>query len=84
MKVGSGGVGALVAYYDGLARERAGPERGPVGYYVDPDEPPGRWWGAGCDAVGLAGEVAPGELANMLQALHPLAGERLGRGMLEG
>ena len=78
LKVGSGGVGALVAYYDGLARE--GPGAGPVGYYADPDEPPGRWWGAGCNAVGLAGEVAPGELANMLQAVHPHTGVRLGRG----
>ncbi len=36
----------LLAYYAGLAedRERPGRGRGPVDYYLDPDEPPGRWW----------------------------------------
>ena len=39
----------LLAYYAGLAedRERPGPGRGPVDYYLDPDEPPGRWTGGG-------------------------------------
>ena len=52
----------LIDYYAGLARDqlrRDGVGRGPVDYYLDPDEPPGRWWGSGCAAVGLDGEVVP-------------------------
>ena len=49
----------LLDYYAGLAedRDRPGLARGPVDYYLDPDEPPGRWWGAGRHALGLGGEV---------------------------
>ncbi len=49
----------LLAYYAGLAedRERPGPGRGPVDYYLDPDEPPGRWRGSGRHALGLDGNV---------------------------
>src|SRR5690606_20056107 len=77
LKVGAAGVGGLVAYYAKLVRD---PGQGPVGYYVDPEEPPGRWWGAGCPAVGLEGEVVDGQLASMLEGQHPLAGKPLGRG----
>ncbi|NLD76792.1 MAG: relaxase domain-containing protein, partial [Acidimicrobiales bacterium] len=30
---------------------------GPGRYYLDGDEPPGRWLGRGADALGLDGEV---------------------------
>ncbi len=58
---------------DGLAR-------GPIDYYLDPAEPPGRWWGQGCAAVGLGGEVGAAELEALLVARHPRSGARLGRG----
>lgn len=83
LKIGPGGIGSLVRYYDGLARDqlaRDGTSRGPVDYYIDADEPPGRWWGTGRHAVGLDGDVRPGQLARMLQAQHPLTGAKLGRG----
>ena len=86
LKVGPGGVGALVRYYDGHARDqlaRDGTSRGPVDYYVDADEPPGRWWGSGRHAVGLDGDVLPGQLARMLEAQHPATGRKLGRGFGE-
>lgn len=75
-------VARLIDYYAGLAEDqqrRDGLARGPVDYYVDPDEPPGRWWGSGCDAVGLEGEVEPGQLRRILDARHPHIGQVLGR-----
>ncbi len=68
-------VPALVDYYAGLAADqlhRDGLSRGPMDYYLDPNEPPGRWWGQGCTAVDLAGDVRPEQLAAMLQARHPV------------
>ncbi len=41
-------VGGLLAYYAGLATDQArrdGASRGPIDYYLDPAEPPGRWRG---------------------------------------
>jgi len=72
----------LVDYYAALAddqKHRDGSSRGPVDYYVDPDEPPGRWWGRGCGAVGLAGDVEADQLRHMLEARHPHTGQALGR-----
>jgi conjugative relaxase-like TrwC/TraI family protein len=71
-------VARLIDYYVRLAedQQRRGLARGPVDYYVDPDEPPGRWWGSGCDAEG---EVEPDQLSRMLEARHPHAGQVLGR-----
>lgn len=82
LRASGGDVAHLLRYYGGLAEDRArgGPARGPVDYYLDPDEPAGRWWGEGCEAVGLAGEVQSDQLANMLQARHPASGRRVGRG----
>ncbi|MGH9244505.1 MAG: relaxase domain-containing protein [Acidimicrobiales bacterium] len=40
-------------------RHAVGAGRGPVDYYLDPDEPPGRWWGQGRAALGLDDEVVP-------------------------
>ncbi|MDP9451946.1 MAG: relaxase domain-containing protein [Actinomycetota bacterium] len=82
LKVGKAGLTALIDYYAGLADDqlrRDGTGRGPVDYYLDPDEPPGRWWGRGCAAMELAGEVQPEQLAALLQARHPAGGGRLGR-----
>jgi conjugative relaxase-like TrwC/TraI family protein len=76
-------VANVIGYYAGLAEDqqrRDGRHRGPVDYYLDPDEPPGRWWGSGLPAVGLAGEVETGQLRAMLDARHPKTGRPLGRG----
>ncbi|HEX2064067.1 MAG TPA: MobF family relaxase, partial [Acidimicrobiales bacterium] len=73
----------LIDYYAGLAEDqlrRDGRSRGPVDYYLDPDEPPGRWWGRGCAAVDLIGDVEPDQLRHMLVAGHPHTGRVLGRG----
>lgn len=72
----------LLAYYAGLAEDRArpsGPGRGPVDYYLDPDEPPGRWWGRGQTAAGVSGEVTGGGLRALLDGRHPGTGRLLGR-----
>ena len=48
LKASADQVGDLLAYYAGLAEDRdrqIGRGRGPVDYYLDPDEPPGRWLG---------------------------------------
>jgi len=82
LKAGDGGAGALVEYYASLAADqlrRDGRSRGPVDYYLDPNEPPGRWWGEGCAAMGVAGQVEPEQLARLLNARHPADGHRLGR-----
>ncbi len=61
-------VGQVLGYYAGLAADQldggGGRARGPVDYYLDPNEPPGRWWGTGRPALGLApgGPVLPKEL----------------------
>lgn len=72
----------LLDYYAGLAEDQQrgdGGGRGPVDYYLDPGEPPGRWWGEGCPAVGLAGEVAPDQLRALLVGRHPGTDRVLGR-----
>lgn len=83
LKAWKGSPGAMVDYYAGLARDhqaRDGLGRGPVDYYLDRNEPPGRWWGGGCSALGLEGDVAPEELEAMLEGRHPGSGRSLGRG----
>lgn len=77
LKASVGGLRAMVAYYGGLADARPG--RGPVDYYLDPDEPAGRWWGGGRAALGMDGDVDAAELLALLEAQHPVTGERLGR-----
>jgi conjugative relaxase-like TrwC/TraI family protein len=80
----SGGVAVLLAYYAGLAADRAGaPGRGPVDYYLDPDEPPGRWWGHGRHALGLDGSVEGKDLASLLDGRDPELAVVLGRGFGE-
>ena len=83
LKASSAALGGLLAYYAGLATDparRDGVSRGPIDYYLDPAEPPGRWWGHGCSGLGVAGEVRAEELEALLTARHPSTGARLGRG----
>ena len=45
LKASTDGLSGLLAYYAGLAEDRTrqhGAGRGPVDYYLDPDEPAGR------------------------------------------
>lgn len=81
LKASGDRLGGLLAYYAGLAEDRShdGPGRGPVDYYLDPDEPPGRWCGNGRTALGLEGTVAGDELRAVLDAHHPTTGAGLGR-----
>ncbi|QYG91000.1 relaxase domain-containing protein [Iamia sp. SCSIO 61187] len=81
LKAAGDRLGGLLAYYAGLAedRQRPGPPRGPVEYYLDPDEPAGRWWGRGRHALGLDGEVSGEDLRAVLEGHHPRSGARLGR-----
>lgn len=82
LKASADRVDGLLDYYAGLAQSHAktdSPHRGPVDYYLDPDEPPGLWWGHGREALGVSGEVDAGDLRAVLQGRHPGTGERLGR-----
>ncbi len=82
LKATADSVAALLDYYAGLAEDRSRhrqPARGPVEYYLDPDEPPGRWWGAGRHAVGLGGAVKGEDLRALLEGADPRTGRPLGR-----
>ncbi len=82
LKASGDKLGKLLDYYAGLAEDRerpGGPCGGPVDYYLDPDEPPGRWWGSGTRALGLDGEVTAEQLRALLDGRHPATGARLGR-----
>src|SRR4051812_36401238 len=46
-------------------------------YYLREGESPGRWWGAGATALGLAGEVVAGALRDLFAGKHPNTGEYL-------
>ena len=83
IKATRGRLAQVAEYYEAQARKapaRDGRGEGPAGYYLDDDEPPGRWWGQGAEAVGLAGEVEPGQLSRMLDARDPVTGGRADRG----
>ncbi|MGH9154046.1 MAG: MobF family relaxase, partial [Acidimicrobiales bacterium] len=83
LKASAAGLDGLLAYYAGLAADHArrdGAARGPVDYYLDRSEPPGRWRGGGCAALGLGGEVRADQLEALLTARHPESAKRLGRG----
>jgi conjugative relaxase-like TrwC/TraI family protein len=82
LRASADGLAGLLAYYAGLAEDRTradGSARGPVDYYLDPDEPPGRWRGRGLRAVGLAGEVEGDDLRSLLEGRHPEHRGVLGR-----
>lgn len=81
LKAAAAALGGMVSYYASLVedRERDGPGRGPVDYYLEPDEPAGRWWGDGRDALGVDGEVGAQEFRALLEGHHPRSSARLGR-----
>ena len=49
-------------------------------YYLDPDEPPGRWWGKGRDALGLHGDVEADQLRALLEGAIRARDTPIGRG----
>lgn len=51
---------------------------GPGGYYLDGDEPPGRWLGLGAEALGLAGEVDDDHFLALMDGRDPIEGALLG------
>lgn len=51
---------------------------GPGRYYLDGDEPPGRWLGRGADALGLIGKVDDDDFLALMDGRDPLSGELLG------
>ncbi len=81
LKASADRLDGLLAYYAGLAedRELPGRGRGPVDYYLDPDEPPGRWWGRGRGGLGVDGTVTGEQLRAVLDGRHPETGGVLGR-----
>jgi conjugative relaxase-like TrwC/TraI family protein len=48
-------------------------------YYLDPDEPPGRWFGEQADALGLSGEIDADAFMALMDGRHPDTGAQLGR-----
>lgn len=60
-----------VSYYE------ASVARGRDDYYAGRGESPGVWCGTGSAAAGLEGVVGDGHLTELLQGLHPTAGERV-------
>ncbi len=48
-------------------------------YYLDGDEPPGRWWGRAADRLGLDGEVDADGFLSLMAGEDPATGEHLGR-----
>ncbi len=51
---------------------------GPGRYYLDGDEPPGRWLGRGAASLGLAGEVDDDDFLSLMDGRDPATGELLG------
>jgi len=67
-----------------LAKMHGGQERyyvelGREDYYLEGGEPPGRWWGKGAEALGLAGTVQKEELRTLMLGFHPRDGSALGQ-----
>jgi conjugative relaxase-like TrwC/TraI family protein len=54
------------------------------GYYIDGQEPPGRWWGSAADDLGLSGQVDPDAFLAVMAGKDPVSGEDLGRRYREG
>jgi conjugative relaxase-like TrwC/TraI family protein len=48
-------------------------------YYLDGDEPPGRWWGRGAGDLGLTGQVDPDAFLAVMAGEDPATGRDLGR-----
>jgi conjugative relaxase-like TrwC/TraI family protein len=53
-------------------------------YYLNGDEPPGRWWGQGADRLGLHGELDSDAFLAVMAGHDPGTGRDLGRRFGEG
>jgi len=53
-------------------------------YYLNGDEPPGRWWGRGTDRLGLHGEIDANAFLAVMEGRDPESREDLGRRFGEG
>ncbi len=53
-------------------------------YYLDGQEPPGRWRGRGAGLLGLDGTIEDEAFLNIMAGCHPTTGTRLGRRFGEG
>lgn len=53
-------------------------------YYLNGDEPPGRWWGQGADRLGLQGVVESDAFLAVMAGHDPATGRDLGRRFGEG
>jgi conjugative relaxase-like TrwC/TraI family protein len=51
---------------------------GPGGYYLDGDEPPGRWLGRGAEMLGLSGEADDEDFLAVVDGVDPVDGALLG------
>ena len=67
----------------GLDAGRYYTERLP-GYYLDGQEPPGRWWGNAARDLGFSGEIDAEEFLAVMAGRDPVTGEVLGRRYGEG
>ncbi len=71
--------------YTYLTRQTASNDalRGRLGlaeYYAATGNPPGRWYGAGAELLGVTGEVSETQMEHLFgEGLHPDTGEQLGR-----
>ena len=79
LKASADRLAGLVEYYAGLADGGPASSRGPVDYYLDPAEPPGRWHGSGRAALGLEGVVSADQMRALLLGENPGTGAGLGR-----
>ncbi len=48
-------------------------------YYLDGDEPPGRWWGRGARLLGVDGDVEAGAFLAVMAGQDPVTDRVLGR-----
>ena len=53
-------------------------------YYLDGDEPPGRWWGLATERLGLNGEIVADPFHAVIDGKHPITGADLGRRFGDG
>lgn len=53
-------------------------------YYLNGEEPPGRWWGQGADRLGLEGEINARAFLAVMAGKYPSTGKHLGRRFGEG
>jgi len=80
---GRSGVTVRVTTLKGVGAGRYYTEHLPS-YYLDGDEPPGRWWGQGADRLGLHGEMDSDAFLAVMAGEDPSTGRDLGRRFGEG